>query len=483
LGTVLQDEQDLRSSAHRRLALLALLPLACALPPRSLSDAAGGDGGRDSAVHPDAGATAAEARGPDAGVDPQLKKKLFDEVNAYLTAEDAGSSAPLLAKLETEYKSVPYSLLVEAVRHRPSPATFPATGVHQGTWVDPFYDGTETYHAYVPAALATSKSSTFPLLVFLHGAGGDGAPIANDPEVQKIADRLGTILVAPSCNKDCDWSYAEDCMSQVVYLIAHLKRRYPIDDDRVVLSGFSMGGRGSFSVGVAYPDVLAGLVPVAGSIGSIYATTDLAVHKKYCCPHVENARNLRLSYISGDQDNAYLIAQNRGCALCLEGLVSEWVYTELPGVGHSWPLTTWESAVAWTLAKARVRYPTTVVYNLAAQASSTFAGGLWTQNKLKRPQYWADIEARTDSTKPARLVASTYEGEGRIDLLASNVSHVTLYLADELLDDKGEVRVSLRRRAIYEGAVTLDRKFLLEAARRRGDRSRVFGASLSLDLE
>jgi predicted esterase len=409
------------------------------------------------------------------GIDPALRRRLFQEVHAYLTAEDPGPNPPLLARLDTVYHDIPFDVVAEAVRQRP-PASLPATGVHQHTWTNPHYDGEETYHAYVPPALATAAASAFPLLIFLHGAGGNGASIAQSTAVQQAADGLGAILVAPTSNADCDWSATEDCMSQIVLLVQHLKRRYPVDDARVVLSGFSMGGRGSFSVGVAYPEPYCGLVPVAGSIGAVHNTTDLQVHKAYCCPHVENVQNLRLHYISGELDMELMLYQNRGCELCLKEQGSEHVYTELKGQGHVWPLDLWEQAVAWTLGRPRPAYPDTVIYNLAAQASSVYPDDLWLQQTLRAPQYWADIEARVDETKPARVEAQR-TGDV-ITLVTSNVARVGLYLAD----GQSEVTVLEDDRVLFAGLVARDRRFLLTEARRRSERSMIFANRLTLYL-
>lgn len=409
------------------------------------------------------------------GIDRAIGRKFFQEVHAYLTAENPGPNPPLLAQLDTVYHDIPFDVVAEAVRARP-PASFPATGVHQHTWTNPHYGGEETYHAYVPPALATAAARSFPLLVFLHGAGGEGGSIVQSTAVQQVGDRLGAILVAPTSNPECDWSATEDCMAQTVLLVQHLKRRYPVDDARVVLSGFSMGGRGSFSVGVAYPEPYCGLVPVAGTIGAVHNTTDLQLHKAYCCPHVENVQNLRLHYISGELDMELMLYQNRGCALCLAEQGSEYVYTELKGQGHVWPLDLWEQAVAWTLDRPRPAYPAKVVYHLAAQASVIYPDDLWLQQKLRVPQYWADIEARVDGAKPARIEAQ--RAGNVITLVTSNVARVGLYLAD----GQTEVTVVEGDRVLFAGLVARDRRFLLTEARRRSERSMIFANRLTLYL-
>ena len=405
---------------------------------------------------------------------------LYAEVNAYLAAEDPGPHPAILDRLDTVYRDVPFATVLDAVTRRPPRAPLP-TGVSQHSWVNPLYEGTETYQLYVPATLAASPAPALPLLIFLHGAGGSGAGIVGSQPVREAADRLGVLLVAPTSNPSCDWSALEDCMSQVVLLVQHLKRRFPVDDARVVLSGFSMGGRGAFSVGVAYPEPYCGVVPVAGSIGAVHNTSDLAVHKAYCCPHVENLTNLRLHYISGDQDMQLMLYQNRGCELCLEEQGSEYVYTELAGQGHVWPLDLWEKAVAWTLARPRVPYPARVVYNIARQASAIVPEDIFLQQTLRTPQYWADIETRRDPELPARIEAR--RAGNLITLDSTNVARFSLFLAPGMVDLREEVRVLHEREGtLFEGMVSPDRRLLLTEARRRAERSMVFANRLILAI-
>jgi predicted esterase len=417
-----------------------------------------------------------DVAGPrEAGALAPLLRSLQSEVHAYLTADDPGDDPPILNRLDTVYRDVSFAEVARAIRWRP-PAP-PPPGISQVTWENPYYKGPADYHVYVPKL----SRSPVPLLVFLHGAGGSGAGVVNQEAVRDVADRLGTILVAPTSDPKCDWSALEDCMAQAVMLIQHLKRRYPVDDARVVLSGFSMGGRGTFSVGVAYPEPYCGLVPVAGTIGAVHDSQDLALHKAYCCPHLENIGNLRLHYISGELDVPLLILQNRGCAECIKDQGTGHLYTELKGQGHVWPLPLWEEAVSWTLSRPRPPHPPELVYNLTTQASAELQDDLWTHQKLRTPQYWADIEARLDRTKPARLTAR--RTGNRITLAAKNVAQVGLFLSDDVLDLGAEVTVTVvGRGVVFQGLVPRDRRFLLAEARRRSDRSMLFANRVTLLL-
>jgi hypothetical protein len=119
---------------------------------------------------------------------------------------------------------------------------------------------------------------------------------------------------------------------------------------------------------------------------------------------------------------------------------------------------------------------TRVITLPARSASTIYPDDLWPQQKLRVPQYWADIEARVDETKPARVEA---ERAGNvITLVTSNVARVGLYLAD----GQSEVTVIDGDRVLFAGLVARDRRFLLTEARRRSERSMIFANRLTLYL-
>lgn len=447
---------------RRGAALLCLLVAACdGEPPPAPADAAidGSAEGGDAAV--DAGEI-----GPEVS---DAAPRIEDEVDEYLRAEIPGTA--LLDKLDADYRDVPFSVFEAAVRrHRPLP--LPA-GRSTVEWTDPLLAAKVRYEVYVPAAIAGPAVERVPLLLFLHWAGGDGPAVVTDPTIRAAADALGAVLVAPTAEL-CDWSMDERCMSQVVLLVQRLKRTLPIDDDRVVMSGFSMGGRGSFSAAAAYPSAFAGVVPVAGSIGAISSSADVAAHQKYCCPHAENLGNLRLHYLSGALDLPALLNQNRGCDLCLAAMGTEYRYEEIAGLGHELPPKEWTAAVTWAFGKPRVPYPARVVYHLAPQLSSKVAGGVTFHATLGPSEGWAFLDTRVDPTKPARVEAT--QSGNDVALTTTNAATVAVYVSTAAFDLTRNVRVRAGSTVLLDERIVPDRRLLLTEARARGERSVTFAA-------
>ena len=109
-----------------------------------------------------------------------------------------------------------------------------------------------------------------PLLVFLHGAGEVGKDVNVLRELDVFHYANGTvpandfpfIVISPVTPR-----HGWDSRQVVRFLDEFLKDdryRYTIDTSRIYLTGFSMGGFGTFSVACDFPDRFAAIAPLAG---------------------------------------------------------------------------------------------------------------------------------------------------------------------------------------------------------------------------
>ncbi len=114
-----------------------------------------------------------------------------------------------------------------------------------------------------------------PLVIALHSLHYDSANAETVFGLDQLADRDGFVVAYPngvggSWNAGtCCGSAAAQDLDDVAYVravISHLEQHYPIDRRRVVLIGLSNGGMLAYRYACQYPDEIAGIGVVAGSL-------------------------------------------------------------------------------------------------------------------------------------------------------------------------------------------------------------------------
>ena len=107
----------------------------------------------------------------------------------------------------------------------------------------------------------------YPTIVFLHGVGeqgGDGIQCRTVGLGPEIARRNGTfpfIVVFPQTGGDWTSDESDKRMTDALF---DAEKNYSIDKDRIILTGMSSGGLGTWSLGARHPDIFSCLVPMAG---------------------------------------------------------------------------------------------------------------------------------------------------------------------------------------------------------------------------
>lgn len=125
----------------------------------------------------------------------------------------------------------------------------------------------QTWYEYIPPQLRGSEKKV-PLLFYFHGGGCVPLYGAEQSDWHEIADREGFIVVYPEASQKNMWNAWDDrellahSDKDFFYaLIQHMKKTYPIDETRIYVSGFSMGGMMSNAMASVFPDVIAAAAP------------------------------------------------------------------------------------------------------------------------------------------------------------------------------------------------------------------------------
>ncbi len=118
-----------------------------------------------------------------------------------------------------------------------------------------------SFVAYVPE----EKTAKMPLVIQLHGAGERGDDLSL-MDVHGFSHLLKEkdypcLFVMPQCPKDTFWVAR---VESIVTFIDQLKAVFPVDENRVYLTGLSMGGYGTWYTAMARPDLFAAIAPMCG---------------------------------------------------------------------------------------------------------------------------------------------------------------------------------------------------------------------------
>ena len=111
-----------------------------------------------------------------------------------------------------------------------------------------------------------SRQEKYPLVVALHHAGrvtpffGKGMLLHL---VQPALRELSAIVAAPD-SLGRGWDNPEN-EAAVLDIIAHLRKSYRIDERKILVTGYSMGGRGTWYLAARHPEIFSAAIPLAGS--------------------------------------------------------------------------------------------------------------------------------------------------------------------------------------------------------------------------
>ena len=120
------------------------------------------------------------------------------------------------------------------------------------------------YLLFLPEGYGAEATKRWPLILFLHGAGerGDNIWLVAKHGVPKIDTQQTSfpfIVAAPQCPPKKIWSN-----DLLLALLDEVETKYAVDTQRVYLTGLSMGGYGTWSLGLSQPERFAAIAPICG---------------------------------------------------------------------------------------------------------------------------------------------------------------------------------------------------------------------------
>lgn len=214
-----------------------------------------------------------------------------------------------------------------------------------------------------------------PLVVFLHGAMGDHTGGSYGEDAHFVAG-IGPGVIAPKAvivtplgrGETPLGGYDGPAEQDILDVIADASSRFAVDPDRVVMTGYSLGGVGTFRLAQLYPDRWAGAVEIVGAPDLGALTVQEEAGGDQSLPNqLENLRNLPFRLAHSRLDELELLVggvQPDKAALELHRLGYDYRYWQFYRREHlAFPVEVIQCELEAAIARGRVKDPARVVYS------------------------------------------------------------------------------------------------------------------------
>ncbi|MCB0653737.1 MAG: hypothetical protein KDC85_20835 [Saprospiraceae bacterium] len=191
----------------------------------------------------------------------------------------------------------------------------------------------------------TISGQTYPLVIHLHGASG-GDPDAHkstDCYVEPGFENIETFILSPNGGIELWNSFSNQEM--VINLILLAKANWPIDPDKIVVTGYSNGGNGSWFFGETQgPALISAAIPMASSYTTLSTNGSVRVMP------------IPMYVIHGENDELFPVEETEAWVTQSVDAGSDITFVVAPGLTHPEPCeyvpylkdaVTWLTDVVW----------------------------------------------------------------------------------------------------------------------------------------
>jgi pimeloyl-ACP methyl ester carboxylesterase len=289
-------------------------------------------------------------------------------------------------------------------------------------------DGSVQYYALQPARSEEGAKGAPALVLTLHGAAVEALGQAD-----AYGSKTWAHLVAPTNRRPFGFDWEDWGRLDALEVLKIAKTSLNTDPSRTYLTGHSMGGHGTWHIGVTFPDRFAAIAPSAGwvsfwTIGRgrpdkpspVQEMVLRAANPSDTLALARNCAAQGLYVLHGERDDNIPVGQARLMRKALADFHTDFAYYERPGAGHWWgnecmdwpPL--FEFLARHTLPKRKgVRKVEFVTASPGVSARC----------------YWATVEAQQHPLKYSRIDITCDPDRRRFAGTTENVARLALDLA------------------------------------------------------
>ncbi|NLJ73831.1 MAG: prolyl oligopeptidase family serine peptidase [Firmicutes bacterium] len=185
------------------------------------------------------------------------------------------------------------------------------------------------YLVYTPSQVGEQTGKKWPLVIFLHGAGERGTDLNLVKKhgltmMAEQGEKFPFILAAPQCPVESFWDRQLDALDG---FLSELLRTYPIDTERIYLTGLSMGGFGTWHWAERRPNAFAAIAPICGGAMPMLGFPE----------RIKKIKHVPVWAFHGDSDDVVPLSSSQELVDVLRENNGNVRFTVYEGVGHdSW---------------------------------------------------------------------------------------------------------------------------------------------------
>ncbi len=411
---------------------------------------------------------------------PAPTAEIKEQVELFLSSTDPQVENEILSRLKNARVS---NEEIKSILRDRQPEPVLTTGLQLDLEKN-FNDKSYPYALYVPAKAKAGDS--YPLMIVLHGMGGSGGNT-----IPKWVDRLAEdfIILCPSYPMGAWWAQpAEDLVLQ---LIQEVQMKYPVDPNRIFLSGLSNGAIGAYMIGMFYPDLFAGIIPIASGITPRY------MH------FLVNLKNTPIYIIQGVHDPVFPIKLTRRVHQILRDMKYPVIYREheergSAHGGHFLPINEVLPLVQWM--KKQNRDPNPSVVRMTREANHL---GRIHWVRVRKGLKMAALQIPGPEREPVHVqdgkiatLFASQNGNNEFLVMGKNLLEFELFVNTEMIDFNAPVRIITQnlldengeivpgeKQERFNDKIEKDLEVLLRDFKQNRDPSMLFDGKITLSLE
>ncbi|MFQ5410949.1 MAG: prolyl oligopeptidase family serine peptidase [Phycisphaerae bacterium] len=286
---------------------------------------------------------------------------------------------------------------------------------------------TRKFALFLPTRYDEDPNHRWPLILTLHGSGEIGTDgikqtrIGLPIHIARQPDRFPFITIMPQARTM--WFRGEDAAA-IWAILERVCAQYRVDRERLYITGFSMGGFGTWELAAARPDIFAAAVPICG-----VANSDT----------LPNIKRLPVWAFHGKLDKNVPVSGSREAVAELKRIGAKPRYTEYPDLGHQ----CWDRAYSlthkrlyqWLLEHRRRKPPRRIEYVFSSRRARV---------------WWLAGRVEKDRKTPARIRAEITK-DHRILIDSEGVAAWSIQSEGKPLKPGTKISVTWNGESVWEG--------------------------------